>query len=178
VWGAAIAAFGGAQGVWFEVEAGAALAVVGLFSAVDRFVLGSTVRRSKAAFDQTGKEFVLAVDDMGVSWATDLVSWRFAWPITRLVEAGDQVLFTTKSDGMIGVSRSLLDDDQLATLRTIAESHRGEYLSEADRRQATAEVITPGWYPDPTGRHEERFRDSQGWRQSVRDGGVQGRDRL
>lgn len=35
---------------------------------------------------------------------------------------------------------------------------------------------TPGWFPDPSGRHEYRFWDGNTWTSAISDGGVQGQD--
>ncbi|HEY7135723.1 MAG TPA: DUF2510 domain-containing protein [Acidimicrobiia bacterium] len=32
-------------------------------------------------------------------------------------------------------------------------------------------TTTPGWYPDPTGRHEVRYHDGSSWTQYVSDAG-------
>lgn len=41
---------------------------------------------------------------------------------------------------------------------------------------STAPVGSPGWYVDPTGRHQFRFWDSWMWTEHVSDGGVSSRD--
>lgn len=39
-----------------------------------------------------------------------------------------------------------------------------------------APVTPAGWYPDPTGRHQHRYWDSNRWTSSVSDGGVVSQD--
>lgn len=39
-----------------------------------------------------------------------------------------------------------------------------------------AVIANPGWYADPTGRHEYRYWDGNGWSESVSDRGVTARD--
>ena len=34
---------------------------------------------------------------------------------------------------------------------------------------------TPGWQPDPTGRHDHRYWDGSRWTDDVADAGVEGR---
>jgi len=38
--------------------------------------------------------------------------------------------------------------------------------------------VAPGWYPDPTGRHQQRYWDGASWTQHVADAGGQGTDPL
>ena len=37
---------------------------------------------------------------------------------------------------------------------------------------------TPGWHPDPTGRHDHRYWDGSQWSEHVADAGVSGTDPL
>ncbi|HET6815764.1 MAG TPA: hypothetical protein VFH66_00850 [Mycobacteriales bacterium] len=45
-------------------------------------------------------------------------------------------------------------------------------------RPSTPPTVTPGWYPDPGGRHQFRYADEHGWTDTVADNGMTMRDPL
>ena len=65
----------------------------------------------------------------------------------------------------------------MSTSRPLPASHQPPPSSppsppQGASRQPEPEPATPGWFPDPSGRHQFRYADATGWTNSVAKNGV------
>jgi uncharacterized membrane protein YdbT with pleckstrin-like domain len=60
--------------------------------------------------------------------------------------------------------------EKLSDLSRAARQHRAAPL--ADRASNVGAPIPSGWYPDPSGRHEQRYWREGVWTEHVSDGGA------
>jgi hypothetical protein len=66
-------------------------------------------------------------------------------------------------------------------LAPLPQTPRSSYVSPGQVSSATGSASTPGrqapgWYADPFGSHEHRYRDVSGWTRHVADAGIMGID--
>jgi hypothetical protein len=76
--------------------------------------------------------------------------------------------------------RSVAEADQL--VEELSELSRAARRLRAkppvERAPDVGAAIPSGWYPDPSGRHQQRYWRAEGWTEHVSDGGAPGIDAL